>query len=159
MEKDTEENKHYLYPGGIFADKVPHKVTTILGSCVAVCLWDPTKNYGGINHYLLPFWNGEGLSSPRYGNISIPKLIEQMTRMGCRIESLKAKVFGGASMQKNSVGLLNVGERNAVFAVEYLKEIKIPILSSDLGGNQGRKLIFNTETGGVLMKKLNAKHD
>lgn len=135
----------------------PFKVTTILGSCVAVCFWDPIKNYGGINHYLLPFWNGDGLPSPRYGNIAIPKLLEDMLRLGCRRDSLKAKVFGGASMQKNSVGLLNVGERNAVFAMDYLKEERISIVSSDVGGNVGRKLIFFTETGSVLMKKLNSQ--
>ncbi len=61
-----EENTHYLHPGNLFAHRTPHIVTTILGSCVAVCLWDPINNIGGINHYMLPLWNGEGLPVPKY---------------------------------------------------------------------------------------------
>ena len=70
--------KHYLYPSALFAEKTPFMVDTVLGSCVAVCLFDNQLKIGGINHYMLPFWNGNGLASPKYGNIATEKLVEKM---------------------------------------------------------------------------------
>jgi chemotaxis protein CheD len=152
---DIEQIKrHYLYPGALFAHREPHLETTVLGSCVAVCLWDAKSQIGGINHYLLPLWNGEGLPTPKYGNIAIAKLIEKVrTVSGSETNKLVAKVFGGASMWDKAEGLLAVGERNIDLAREYLEKHKIPIVSSDLGGNAGRKVIFNTTDGSVLMRR------
>ena len=74
----------YLPPGLLYAGAAPAAVTTVLGSCVAVCLFDPAARAGGLNHYLLPFWNGEGLASPKYANIALPKLLEKLLKIGCR---------------------------------------------------------------------------
>ena len=71
MTKPTDTPKHYLYPSALFVKKEGHMVTTVLGSCVAVCLYDKVMGIGGINHYMLPFWNGNELASPKYGNIAI----------------------------------------------------------------------------------------
>ncbi|QWR75996.1 chemotaxis protein CheD [Candidatus Magnetomonas plexicatena] len=147
-------NEHFLYPGTLLADKAPYAITTVLGSCISVCLWDPQLRHGGMNHYLLPLWNGEGLASPKYGNIAIAKLIEKVMSFGSTKRNLQAKVFGGAAMMESSSGLLNVGERNILIAQDILFEEKIMITGSDVGGNQGRKIIFNTETGVVLVKKV-----
>ena len=73
-----EFGKHYLYPGALFINKRAYYVTTILGSCVAVCIYDRRLKIGGINHYLLPLWNGDGLPSPKFGNIAIKQLISKM---------------------------------------------------------------------------------
>ena len=96
-------------PGGVFAHPEPHQVTTVLGSCVAVCLWDSDRRLGGINHYLLALWNGEGLPTPRYGNIAIHKLAEKVERAGAKRSRIKAKIFGGSSILQTQSGLLNVG--------------------------------------------------
>lgn len=128
-------------------------VTTVLGSCVAVCLWDPQQALGGINHYLLPLWNGEGLPTPRYGSVAIPRLIERLVEFGARRDRLQAKIFGGASMWKSTEGLLAVGERNISLARHLLEELRIPILGSDVGGMQGRKIVFNCMTGEVLLRR------
>ncbi|PLX88196.1 MAG: chemotaxis protein CheD [Desulfuromonas sp.] len=157
QEISQPELKHYLFPGGLFVDPRPHLVTTVLGSCISVCLWDPKLRVGGINHYLLPLWNGEGLSTPKYGNIAIEKLIDGMLVLGCEKQNLIAKVFGGAALWKNQPGLLRVGDRNAALADELLKKHNIPIVGSDLFGEQGRKIIFNTETGSVLMRRNRAR--
>jgi len=149
----SPELKHYLFPGALFVDPRPHLVTTVLGSCVSVCLWDSERHIGGINHYLLPFWNGEGLATPKYGNIAIEKLLKGMLELGCQKRNLIAKVFGGAALWENQPGLLRVGDRNAELARDMLSEYQIPIVGSDLLGGQGRKLIFNTETGSVLMRR------
>lgn len=146
---------HYLYPSALFADSRPHQVTTILGTCVAVCLWDPINKIGGINHFMLPFWNGEGLASPKYGNIAIEKLVQKMLSMGSSPDYLQAKIFGGkggGGEQSSSVYM--IGERNIIVAKEMMKEYGIPVVSGSTGGDLGRKLMFFTDTGEVLMKYL-----
>ncbi len=153
MENDSLQ-RHYLLPGGVFAHPEPHEVTTVLGSCVAVCLWDSDRRLGGINHYLLALWNGEGLPTPRFGNIAIHKLAEKVERAGGKRPRLRAKIFGGSSILQTQSGLLNVGERNIQVAVDLLEEMNIPIVARHVGGPQGRRIIFNTHTGEVWMRIL-----
>jgi chemotaxis protein CheD len=88
----------FIHVGQIHVDSAPHAISTVLGSCVAVCLYDSTLGIGGMNHYLLPFWNGNGLQSPKFGNIAIPKLIESMMIKGSNPKTMQAKIFGGASL-------------------------------------------------------------
>ena len=154
MSRASGIKKQFLHSGMIFAKKGNYDVTTILGSCVAVCLWDPKERIGGINHFFFPYWNGEGLSSPKYGNIAIEKLIQLMLKLGSKKSGLKAKVFGGASTLMNPSSLFSIGERNIALAKDILIEEKIPIISSDVGGYLGRKIVFRTETGRVLVKTL-----
>lgn len=127
-------------------------MTTVLGSCVSVCIWHPKAQVGGINHYLLPLWNGEGLPTPKYGNIAIARLIEKVRRIAGEGE-LIAKVFGGASMWSRTEGALAVGERNVELAFKQLEEEKIKVISQDVWGEMGRKVIFDTKTGSVLLRR------
>lgn len=156
---NVNNNSHYLLPGNLFVHREERRVTTVLGSCVSVCLWDPVSRIGGINHYMLPLWNGEGLASPRYGNIAIAKLVEKMQDLGADRRRLKAKVFGGGDMLKATSAFLNIGERNVILAQDMLRGLNIPIVSADTGGKCGRKLIFNTRTGLVLVKSLKYQID
>ncbi len=153
------DNSHYLLPGSLFAHQDEYSVLTVLGSCISVCLWDPRKKIGGINHFMLPLWNGEGLASPRFGNIAITKLIEKMLRLGADRHGLQAKVFGGGDMLKATSAFMNIGRRNITLAEDMLHDEKIPIISSDTGGQHGRKLVFNTHTGVVLVKLLKRQID
>lgn len=146
-----QSNTHYLYPSTLFAEKQAHTVDTILGSCVAICLFETKLKIGGMNHYMLPLWNGEGLASPKYGNIANEKLIEKMLRLGCKKENMVAKIFGGANQINSSI---NVGGRNIQIAKEQLTTHNIKILKENTGGNIGRKLRFDTGTGEVFMKFL-----
>jgi chemotaxis protein CheD len=154
-----DNKSHYLLPGNLFAHEQEYEVLTVLGSCVSVCLLDPHKKIGGINHYMLPFWNGEGLASPRFGNIAIMKLIDRMLELGSERRHLQAKVFGGGDMLKATHAFMNIGERNAALARDMLRDAKIPIVSADTGGKHGRKLVFNTRTGVVLVKLLKNQID
>lgn len=146
---------HFLYPSAIYVHKKPHRVTTILGSCIAVCLWDSVNHFGGINHYMLPLWNGQGLASPKYGNIAISKLINKMLQLGSKKGNLRAKVFGGSQRLETKVSSMEIGKRNGLLAQQYLQDERIPIISTSIGGNKGRKIIFHTETGDVMMKFIN----
>lgn len=134
----------------MFASAQPAEVTTILGSCVAVCLWDRYLGVGGINHYMLPTWNGMELASPKYGNIAIERLTERMLQLGCKKNNLIAKVFGGGEVITVSSSSMHIGERNIMVAEEMLSELNIPIVGRSTGGKNGRKIIFNTHTGEVL---------
>lgn len=144
--------KYFLLPGAIKLSAKPMEITTLLGSCVSICLWDRVLKQGGINHYMMPYWNGSGLASPKYGNIAIEKLINSMLRLGSKREDLIAKVFGGASVLNTGDCIFNIGERNIDIQKKLLSEYNIKVVAKSLGGNNGRKLIFNTETGVVKMK-------
>lgn len=146
-------NKHYLYPGKIFSSKKPHVVDTILGSCVAVFLWDPVLQFGSINHYMLPLWNNEGNPSFKYGNIAIPELIARMQKMGSNKNNIKAKIFGGSGIG-HSNAVFNIGRRNIILAQEVLKNEKIPIVSFSVGGRLGRKVIFYSASGDVMISYI-----
>lgn len=145
--------KHFLYPGNLFVSVGLTRISTILGSCVAVCLWDRVRAIGGINHYILPFWNGEGLPTPRYGNLAIYRLCEQMQRHGCEKRDLVAKVFGGAQISAEHGGLYLVGDRNVQVAWEMLEELAIPVVGHDVGGVRGRKVVFDTGSGTVYVAR------
>jgi chemotaxis protein CheD len=151
----TDYKKHYLYPAGLFMNKDPYHITTILGTCVSVCLWDQSLKIGGINHFMLPLWNGEGLASPKYGNIAIEKLLEKMEQAGSQKKNIIAKVFGGKE-ETNATGnnCFRIGERNVEMAVDTLAEVKIRVIASSLGGPNGRKLQFFSNTGEVFMNFL-----
>jgi chemotaxis protein CheD len=155
----SDNNSHYLMPGNIFAHEDEYTVTTVLGSCVSVCLWDPARRLGGINHFMLPLWNGDGLASPRYGNIAITKLIEKMLELGADRKNLKAKVFGGSDVLKVTSTFMNIGVRNVVLAQDLLRDEHIPVISADTGGQNGRKLLYNTRSGVVLVKLLKKQID
>jgi chemotaxis protein CheD len=150
--------KYYLNQGMIFVSSRECNITTVLGSCISVCLWDRYSATGGMNHYMLPLWNGEGLPSAKYGNIAISKLIEKMIASGCERGNMRAKVFGGAEMlsiAKN--GEMSVGTQNIILAEDILNREGIRIISSDVGGNYGRRIQFNTMTGIVLLKRFRTK--
>ena len=146
--------KHYLYPGAIFVAREPYIVSTILGSCVAVVLHDLRLGYSGVNHYIMPLWNGDGLPTPKFGNVSISRLVDKMISLGSSAKDLKGKLFGGASIYGQEGGLINVGSRNIKVAEDVLSAMGISVIGKDLGGKSGRKLIVTTETGMVLVKRL-----
>ncbi|MDD3854319.1 chemotaxis protein CheD [Sulfurimonas sp.] len=147
-----EGNSTFIHVGQIHVDVAPASISTILGSCVAVCLYDRKSGIGGMNHYLLPFWNGNSLQSPKFGNIAIPKLIESMLERGVNIKNMEAKIFGGASMNISASSNMMIGEKNILVAREILKEYRIPIVAEDVGRENGRKIQFNLQNAKVLLK-------
>lgn len=148
----TTYESHYLYPSALFASKTPFLVKTILGTCVSVCLWDQKTKVGGINHYMLPLWNGEELQTPKYGNIAIEKLIFKMQELGANPKDLVAKVFGGKDPDAFAKFSFQIGKRNVQVASDLLKERKIPIVASHVGDTVSRKIHFYTDTGIVRLK-------
>lgn len=153
MGSEGQTNKHFLFPGTIFAEPGEYQISTVLGSCVAVCLWDHVVRRGGMNHIMLPLWNGEGLATPKYGNIAMDKLLARVLSIGCHREHLVAKVFGGANVSGTGLDAFMIGDRNITLAMEKLAEFRISVVASDVGGRVGRKIILNSESGVVLVGK------
>lgn len=145
------ERRVYLYPGGLWAEGQPAVITTVLGSCVSVVLWDPYTSLGGINHFILP--SSGSMVSPRYGNHALPMLHERVLLLGARRETLLACVFGGASVLAGE-SASKLGSRNVAEAFQFLESRNIAVLRQDVGGHEGRKLTFRTADGSTLVRKL-----
>jgi chemotaxis protein CheD len=145
----------YLHPGDSIATHVPTAVKTILGSCISVCLWDCERAVGGMNHFVMPRCAARTEVPGRFGSLAIPRLIDAMVEQGARATRLQAKVFGGASMVPGSQARPNhVGVQNIKVASEILERAGIPVIACDVGGGQGRKIVFYTDDGSVALWTL-----
>lgn len=147
---------HSLMMGQLYATADACTISTVLGSCVAVCLWDKDMSIGGMNHFMLPRWDGKGLPSPRFGNIAIPKLIEAVVAAGGRRHRLIAKVFGGGNVlgQGEPPARYNVGHRNAEYALQALALEEIAVVAQKLKPDHGTKISFDVSNGDVILRAL-----
>ncbi|OYU69125.1 MAG: chemotaxis protein CheD [Alphaproteobacteria bacterium PA2] len=115
-------------------------LTTILGSCVAVCLRDVANGIGGMNHFLLPEGPSDGTGeSRRYGAFAMELLINDVLKMGGMRRNLEGKLFGGARM---SSGLTDIGAKNAAFAEQFMADEGIDVVSRSLGGFEARRIQY-----------------
>jgi len=147
--------KIFIHVGQIYIGVKPTEISTVLGSCVAVCLYDKVRAIGGMNHYLLPLWNGNGLQSPKFGNISIQRMVQSMFDIGCNAHTMEAKIFGGAAINISSESDdMMIGKRNILTAEEILAEHQIPIVARDVGGNSGRRILMRSDVGKILLKTM-----
>lgn len=152
-----------IYPGEYYVSKGPEFVSTILGSCVAICLYDPYKQIGGINHFMLAKPGSKEKIAEhngpigRFGKYAIDLLIEDMIKAGADRDHLQAKIFGGSNVfNLPETSHEQVGSENIKFAKQYLAELNIPIMTEDLGGVPSRKIIFDPATFKVLLKRLSS---
>ncbi len=105
-----------------------------------------------MNHDLLPLLNYNGLHSPKYGNISIPRLIEGMENVGCSRKNIVAKIFGGGNVIDVSQEDMMIGRKNILIAKEILREHGIKIVAQDVGGTKGRRIMMQSDNGKILLK-------
>lgn len=130
----------------------PHlSISTILGSCVATCLYDEDSKLGGMNHFLLPDGFGATLNSARFGVNAMELLINALIKEGARRDRLKAKVFGGGRM---IAGLTDIGQKNAEFVLDFLRREGIVCTGQSLGGTQARRVEFWPGTGRARQRLL-----
>ena len=129
-------------------------LATVLGSCVAACLFDASARVGGMNHFMLPD-AAPGDGSARYGAHAMELLINGLLKHGASRARLQAKVFGGGNVLRGMT-IDPIGTRNARFVLEYLAAERIPVLAQDLGDVHPRKVCFFVRTGRTLVKRLPA---
>ncbi|MCP4652122.1 MAG: chemotaxis protein CheD [Candidatus Omnitrophica bacterium] len=133
-------------------------ITRGLGSCLGITLYDPIKKMGGLVHPMLPqIAEGRVKSNPyKFVDSAIDAMIDELHAKGCKTFSLIAKVFGGGHMFSSipASSVFNIGARNAEIVKKKFADSKIKIAVEDVGGNYGRTLFFNLETGTVRVKTL-----
>lgn len=167
----STSGNRYWSERGLFISNVPQAgykissdssevLSTVLGSCVAVCARDPMLGIGGMNHFLLPapadgkFGDVES-EAMRYGTYAIERMINKLIASGAVRDRIEIKVFGGANMFDSSS---KIGSRNAEFVEDYLKAEGFSLSSSDLRGNNARKVRYRPSTGEAWVKRL-SRHD
>lgn len=143
----------YLTPGTLYCSTEPTVVSTVLGSCVAVCLIDRHNRAAGMNHFVLPH-SPIGEDSLRYGDVALNRLLERMIWFGCAGGDLRAKVFGGASVLPFGEASETVGVKNVRSALAWLRLHDIPVIARRTGGRNGLLLRFHTASGQVLVRKI-----
>ncbi len=145
-----------IHIGGFHASRAPAVIETLLGSCVAVCLYDPVAQIGGMNHILLPgkadLKHFDNVA--RYAINAMELLINKVMTLGGKRERLIAKVFGGAHLLPAVSAENGMGARNSGFVLEFLQIESIFIVSRDLGGHDTRKIYFHTDSGEVFLKRI-----
>jgi len=156
--KSDEKKEILIHIGGYYASKEPAVIHTLLGSCVAVCLFDRPSGIGGMNHILLP--GNADLShfdaSARYGINAMELLINAIMTSGGKRNNLKAKVFGGANLLPNIAREHRMGDKNSAFVMEFLKRESIAVAGKDIGGRLSRRVYFHTDTGEVFLKRIHS---
>lgn len=145
-----------VLPGEYFVSSDDVMIMTVLGSCIAACLWDARARAGGMNHFMLP--DGDSADGfGRYGQYAMELLINQLLKIGARRESMQAKVFGGAQVMAGFTSM-NVGEKNTKFVLDYLTAERIPVVSQDVLDIHPRKVCFFPLSGKALVKRLAHAH-
>ena len=168
MKIDEHRGRKYVKigPGEYHVSNQNVVLTTLLGSCVSACLYDPVARVVGMNHFLLsnrryakemPLCVTE---AGRYGVHAMELLINDMLKLGAKRSNIKAKAFGGGAVLQsvnNRDNFFCVGEVNSRFILEFLKNDKIPLVSSDLGGNTGRVIQFLSNDFSVMVRKIHQR--
>lgn len=152
--KELERMSLNIHPGG-WAVETARPLSTLLGSCVAVCFHDPKLRLGGLNHFMLP----SRLNTSRddtdiilNGDYAMEVLVNAMLNKGARKERLIAKAFGGGTIVSSI--RMAIGERNISFTKEWLAREGIPLQASDFGGPWSRKVIYNPTTGEAFCRRM-----
>jgi len=153
-----DQNLVTIHPGEYFVSDDDIIISTVLGSCVSVTLFDKVHCFGGINHFMLPGdleeKDVEKSRNAKYGMFAIELVYNEMLKAGSRKIDIVAKVFGGGSVLRIGTGPTKIPKGNVDFAFAYLKKENIPVIASDTGGNFPRKIFFFVRTGKVLLKRI-----
>ncbi|MBN1381534.1 MAG: chemotaxis protein CheD [Deltaproteobacteria bacterium] len=144
---------YLLLPGHIYLTQEATRLSTVLGSCVAVTLWDSKKEYGGMAHFLYPFIGDRKKATAEYGNVAVKYLVETFLDNGSKEKALRAQIFGGAF--SSSVDGVKVARENVNTARKILRTYRIKIISEDIAGNMGRKIVYNTHSNEAIVYKVN----
>lgn len=150
----------FLKPGDIYVSDMPTMVSTILGSCIALTIFNKRLKIGGICHAMLP-------KSPyakehsvfRYVDSSIFYMLNKFERLGIRRDEIELKLLGGADViDRVNDDTASIGQKNIEIALEIIRNENLQLTVSDVGGKMGRKVHFYTHTGKVLLKRINSVH-
>jgi len=153
-----EQSITIIHPGEYLSTSADIIISTVLGSCISVALRDSALSIGGLNHFMLPgsLETRNTMESPnaKYGMYAMELLINDLLKRGCKRDRLEAKVFGGGSVLGHGSNPGGIPKSNIDFAFDFLQTEGIPVLSSDVGGREARKILFFVKSGKVLLKRI-----
>lgn len=148
---------YFLKPGYIFLSVNPTIISTVLGSSVSVCLYDRKRRMGGMNHFKLPSIADPRKSTAEYGNIATLTLIRMMLGDGSKRKNIEAQIFGGAFQP--GVSGIDVGSENVKVAQKVLARERLQVVSEDVGGQKGRKIVFDTSKNEIVVIRVEKIRD
>lgn len=152
----TKRETYHVQPGYVFFSAKATMLRAVVGSCVAVCLWDKQAKCGGMNHFIKPLAADKNDATPVYGNAGIAALVKMMDDAGCARTNVVAHILGGGAPPGESSPTL--GDQNVAAAREMLKRKEIEVVAEDIGGTVGRKIAFDTGTGELaVLKTVNVR--
>jgi len=133
-----------------------HLLKTTLGSCVGIVLYDEVRRVTGLAHIMLPKKLERDASVGKYADSALPALLRRVLQRGVSRERITARIAGGANMFRAATdrGIATIGEQNIAAVKGLLSELKIPVVFEDVGGEHGRTVVFDNETGRIEVKTL-----
>jgi chemotaxis protein CheD len=142
----------YVPPGRLLASADPKPLTTIVSTGAVVCVWDPVSGVGGMAHFLLPE-SGNAPPAPRFGDVALRTLVDDLVRLGAPERRLRAKVYGGSAPPLATTGG-HLGDHNIEKALSFLKSRFVPVLEKDAGGARARKIVFDPRAGTAEVSRI-----
>jgi len=142
--------RKFLRPGGFYAGRQSVIAETLVGSCVAVCLYNFKERFGAMNHFLRA--RPQDMADAdigQYGVLSTRHLVEAVMRLDPELTHYRASVFGGAAVLRTPNADIRIGAANVQAALEILGSARIRVVHQEVGGTRGRRIRFNTETGEI----------
>lgn len=152
VENGLKVEEYFLRPGFIFLSRAPIIISAVLGSAVAVALWDEKSCFGGLAHFLYPLAVSKNEATAQYGDAAILHLSKMFKQEGSAKSDMKAQIFGGAATTDSECK--RVAENNIATARKILGRLAIKIISEDVGGDMGRKLVYNSNSNEAIIYKV-----
>ncbi|HEY3348074.1 MAG TPA: chemotaxis protein CheD [Nitrospirota bacterium] len=147
-----------LKPGEIFVASEPNIIKTLLGSCVAVCLFSKDHQIAAMSHCVLPAPKFKNTQDVRYVEHAVASMLEDLNALGVPLYALEAKLFGGSDMFSKKFNNDNlkkmIGDANVKAARQILRGACIKITAEDVGGTRGRVLLLNSATGEAFVRLI-----
>lgn len=149
-----------ILPGEFYVTTHGEMIGTVLGSCISACVRDVTLGIGGMNHFMLPIqnehssaqWGSDAnTSETRYGNWAMEYLLNTLYKMGCTKRNLEVKLFGGGQVLAS---MTDIGQRNILFAYDFLRKEGINVKAADVGDVYSRKILYFPDTGCVKVRRI-----
>jgi len=141
-------------PGEIAVVEDGTPLLTIVSTGVAVCLWEPDRKVAGLAHFYESIVRDSTRATARYGSVAVPHMVSLVRRWSPE-SACEAQIYGGAELKHDD----NRGRENVALAQRLLERLRVPVVSQDVGGSKGRKLVFDSRNGNVGVVKVHALRD
>lgn len=149
-----------ILPGEFYVTTHGEMIGTVLGSCISACVRDKKLGIGGMNHFMLPLqtehsteqWGSDAnTSATRYGNWAMEYLLNTLYKLGATKQNLEVKLFGGGQVLAS---MTDIGQRNILFAYDFLRKEGLDVIASDVGDIYSRKILYFPDTGAVKVRRI-----